>query len=68
VRNDKARRFLAALPPRPPACLEASFPSVAPESLAMLQRLLAFDPSARPTAAQLLADPYFDGALPLGGV
>jgi serine/threonine protein kinase len=37
------------------------FPNVDPLALRLLQRLLAFDPKDRPTAAEALADPYFKG-------
>ena len=35
------------------------FPKADPAALTILKRLLAFDPSDRPTAEQALADPYF---------
>lgn len=35
-------------------------PHMSPSLRALLARCLAFDPSARPTAEALLADPYFD--------
>lgn len=40
---------------------EQYFPKADPNALNILKRLLAFDPSDRPTAEQALADPYFAG-------
>lgn len=37
------------------------FPSITPEALDLLSRLLAYDPSERPTAAEALAHPYLAG-------
>ncbi|KAJ9523945.1 hypothetical protein QJQ45_022410 [Haematococcus lacustris] len=59
ISNIKARTFLAALPPKQPRNLAEKFPSAHPAALALLARLLSFDPLDRPTAAQALADPYF---------
>ncbi|KAJ9531540.1 hypothetical protein QJQ45_015001, partial [Haematococcus lacustris] len=59
VRNEKARRFLAAMRKKCAAPLEQVFPAADPAALRLLQRLLAFDPADRPTAEQALADPYF---------
>lgn len=41
--------------------MQAFFPRAEPAALALLKRLLAFDPSDRPTADEALADPYFAG-------
>ncbi|GFH32074.1 mitogen-activated protein kinase, partial [Haematococcus lacustris] len=59
ISNVKARTFLAALPPKQPRNLADKFPSAHPAALALLRRLLSFDPLDRPTAAQALEDPYF---------
>jgi len=59
VRNDKARRFLANMRPKPGCDLAAYFPKADRGALNLLKRLLAFDPSDRPTAEEALADPYF---------
>uniref|UniRef100_A0A6U0CUJ7 mitogen-activated protein kinase n=2 Tax=Ostreococcus mediterraneus TaxID=1486918 RepID=A0A6U0CUJ7_9CHLO len=61
VRNEKARRFLQNMRIKPALPLVEKFPNVAPKALNLLSKLLAFDPDDRPTAAQALADPYFDG-------
>ncbi len=56
---------LSCAPPRPVVpCAQAKpfaqkFSNASPAALALLQRLLAFDPLDRPTAAEALADPYF---------
>ena len=33
-----------------------------PKALALLRRMLAFDPQQRPSAVEALRDPYFTGA------
>jgi serine/threonine protein kinase len=59
VRNEKARRFLASMRKKPGVDLAAYFPRADAGALALLRRLLAFDPTDRPTAEEALADPYF---------
>lgn len=59
IGNQKARAFLYALAPKPAKDFKDKFPNATPAALALLQRLLAFDPADRPTAAEALADPYF---------
>lgn len=49
------------MPPKPPVPLEHKFPNADRGALALLQRLIAFDPADRPTAAEALCDPYFTG-------
>ncbi|KAF7822575.1 mitogen-activated protein kinase 19-like [Senna tora] len=61
VRNDKARKYLTEMREKFPVPFEQKFPNVDPLALRLLQRLLAFDPKDRPTAAEALADPYFKG-------
>jgi len=61
VRNEKARKFLQNMRIKPAVPLSEKFPKVAPKALNLLSKLLAFDPDDRPTAAQALADPYFEG-------
>lgn len=61
VRNEKARRFLLNMRPKPASPLAHHFPRADPAALRLLARLLAFDPAARPTADEALADPYFAG-------
>lgn len=64
VQNEKARRFLLNMRHKPATPLSQAFPGVDRQSLAMLQRMLVFDPDGRPSAAQLLSDPYFKGKEP----
>eukprot|EP00958_Prasinococcus_capsulatus_P013061 scaffold1318_cov388-Prasinococcus_capsulatus_cf.AAC.82 len=59
VRNEKARRFLQTMPKKPAVPFQQKFPGVKDDALSLLARLLAFDPAARPTAAEALQDPYF---------
>mmetsp|Transcript_16295 Transcript_16295/g.35225 ORF Transcript_16295/g.35225 Transcript_16295/m.35225 type:complete len:682 (+) Transcript_16295:136-2181(+) len=61
VRNEKARRFLNSMRKKPPVPFELFFPRADPAALALLRRLLAFDPAERPAAEEALADPYFAG-------
>ena len=61
VRNEKARRFLQNMRIKPTLPLSEYFPNIEPKALNLLSKLLAFDPDDRPTAAQALADPYFEG-------
>jgi serine/threonine protein kinase len=44
---------------KPGVDLAAYFPRADAGALALLRRLLAFDPSDRPSAEEALADPYF---------
>ncbi|KAI4385077.1 hypothetical protein MLD38_003140 [Melastoma candidum] len=61
VRNEKARRYLTSMRKKQPIPFEQKFPNADPLALRLLQRLLAFDPNDRPTAAEALSDPYFKG-------
>ncbi len=61
VRNEKARRFLQNMRRKPGVPFETHFPRADAGALALLRRLLAFDPAERPTAEAALADPYFAG-------
>eukprot|EP00798_Chlamydomonas_sp_ICE-L_P027646 gene27646-7285_t len=61
VRNEKARRFLLGMKNKPSVPFETYFPKGNPAALALLKRLLSFDPSDRPSAEEALADPYFKG-------
>ncbi|KAG2426711.1 hypothetical protein HYH02_014751 [Chlamydomonas schloesseri] len=61
VRNEKARRFLLNMRPKPGIPFETHFPRADRSALRLLRRLLAFDPAERPTAEEALADPYFTG-------
>ena len=61
VRNEKARRYLTSMRKKQPVPFAHKFPNADPLALRLLERLLAFDPKDRPTAAEALADPYFKG-------
>ncbi|KAI3969385.1 hypothetical protein MKX01_019946 [Papaver californicum] len=61
VRNDKARRYLSTMRRKQPVPFAQKFPNADPIALRLLERLLAFDPKDRPTAAEALGDPYFRG-------
>ncbi|GKV15502.1 hypothetical protein SLEP1_g26289 [Rubroshorea leprosula] len=61
VRNDKARRYLTTMRKKQPVPFQQKFPNADPSALHLLERLLAFDPTDRPTAEEALADPYFKG-------
>lgn len=61
VRNEKARRFLQNMRKKAGVPFEQYFPRADRGALALLRRLLAFDPADRPTAEEALADPYFAG-------
>eukprot|EP00898_Chlorokybus_atmophyticus_P004953 jgi/Chlat1/5459/Chrsp36S05421 len=61
VRNEKARRYLGSMRRKQGIPFEHKFPNADPAALRLLKRLLAFDPSQRPTAEEALSDPYFKG-------
>ncbi|KAF0918535.1 hypothetical protein E2562_024795 [Oryza meyeriana var. granulata] len=61
IRNEKARRYLANMRKKPRVPFSQKFPGADPMALHLLERLLAFDPKDRPTAAEALTDPYFTG-------
>ncbi|EOA30165.1 hypothetical protein CARUB_v10013281mg [Capsella rubella] len=61
VRNEKARKYLNEMRKKTLIPFSQKFPNADPLALRLLQRLLAFDPKDRPTAAEALADPYFKG-------
>ncbi|KAK9091659.1 hypothetical protein Sjap_024836 [Stephania japonica] len=61
IRNEKARRYLSSMRKKPAVPFSQKFPKVDPLALRLLERLLAFDPKDRPSAAEALADPYFQG-------
>eukprot|EP00250_Pteridium_aquilinum_P035006 c8446_g1_i1 orf=1285-2421(-) len=59
IRNEKARKYLSAMRKKKPVPFHQKFPNVDPMAVRLLQRLLAFDASDRPTAEEALADPFF---------
>ncbi|XP_019057662.1 PREDICTED: mitogen-activated protein kinase 19-like [Tarenaya hassleriana] len=61
VRNEKARKYLTGMRKKNPIPFSQKFSNADPLALRLMQRLLAFDPKDRPTAAEALSDPYFKG-------
>ncbi|KAK8567564.1 hypothetical protein V6N13_105524 [Hibiscus sabdariffa] len=61
IRNEKARKYLNSMRKKKPIPFSKKFPTVDPLALNLLERLIAFDPSDRPSAEEALADPYFEG-------
>jgi hypothetical protein len=61
VRNEKARRFLMNMRKKQGQAFEVVFQKADRAALALLKRMLAFDPVERPTSEEALADPYFAG-------
>ncbi|KAK1867188.1 hypothetical protein I4F81_009695 [Pyropia yezoensis] len=62
VRDTAAKRYLLSLPASAgggPNALAAALPSADPNAVRIIRRLLAFDPRARASAAELLGDPWF---------
>lgn len=53
VRNEKARRYLTSMRKKQPVPFAQKFPNADPLALRLLERLLAFDPKDRPTAAEV---------------
>lgn len=66
VRNEKARRYLTSMRKKQPVPFAQKFPNADPLALRLLERLLAFDPKDRPTAAQVCCDsgPFLFQILP----
>ena len=68
VRNEKAKRFLANMREKQAISFTKHFHSADPKALALLKRMLSFDPQQRPSAVEALRDPYFHGALLLRSI
>ncbi|XP_022955091.1 mitogen-activated protein kinase 9-like [Cucurbita moschata] len=60
IRNEKARRYLGNMRKKTPVPFSRKFPNADPLALRLLERLLAFDPKRRLTAAEALTDSYFN--------
>ena len=61
VRNEKAKRFLANMREKQSISFTKHFHGADPKALALLRRMLSFDPQQRPSAVEALRDPYFHG-------
>ncbi|KAG0492879.1 hypothetical protein HPP92_005968 [Vanilla planifolia] len=61
IRNEKAKRYLYNMRKKHKVSFCQKFSGADPLALALLERLLSFDPKDRPTAEEALADPYFHG-------
>lgn len=60
VATETMKRYLQSLPFFPSMDKRGCFPGVSDEGTYLLERLLAFDPRDRPTAAEALRYPYFN--------
>ena len=52
--------YVKKLPARPRTDLGDKYPATEKSGIALLQRMLEFNPNKRPTAQEALEDPYFD--------
>ena len=58
IESEKARRYIASLPFKPPIPPERIFPNANPEAIQLLQRMLIFHPGKRITVEEALSHPY----------
>ncbi|KAL4560644.1 hypothetical protein LXL04_032797 [Taraxacum kok-saghyz] len=59
IRNEESRKYLTKMRKKKPIPFSRKFPNADPLALRLLERMLAFDPTNRPTAEEALSDPYF---------
>jgi serine/threonine protein kinase len=57
--NDKAKEYIRSLKVKPPVPLDKLYPDANPLAIDCMQKLLAFDPNKRMSAAEALTHPYF---------
>eukprot|EP00210_Caulerpa_lentillifera_P004044 g3857.t1 len=65
IEHGRAKKFLTQMRHKNGVDFTEKFPGVDPAAVQLLKRLLEFDPAARPTAEEALADPYFSGLPPV---
>ena len=53
VRNEKARRYLSSMRKKAHVPFQTKFPNADPLAVRLLERMLAFDPTHRPTAEEV---------------
>jgi len=58
IESEKARRYIASLPFKPPIPHERIFPNANPEAISLLKQMLVFNPYKRCTVEQSLAHSY----------
>eukprot|EP01086_Lenisia_limosa_P007491 TRINITY_DN27328_c0_g1_i1.p1 TRINITY_DN27328_c0_g1~~TRINITY_DN27328_c0_g1_i1.p1 ORF type:complete len:303 (-),score=81.45 TRINITY_DN27328_c0_g1_i1:75-983(-) len=58
IESEKARRFVQALPAKKRCSFSRLYPNSSAPALALLKRMLVFDPRKRITVSEALADPY----------
>lgn len=60
IRSDQALQFLHGLPFKPKVQWSSLYPEASSKVLDLLDKLLQFHPSKRPTAEEAMGHPYFD--------
>lgn len=58
--SEQARRYLSNLPHRPKVPFSTLYPNANPWAIALIEKMLKFNPNDRPTVEQCLADSYFE--------
>jgi mitogen-activated protein kinase 1/3 len=53
IRNEKAKHYLSSMRRKKLIPLTQKFPNADPLAMRLLERMLAFDPKDRPTAAEV---------------
>ncbi|GJN28132.1 hypothetical protein PR202_gb16217 [Eleusine coracana subsp. coracana] len=56
IRNEKAKRYLSSMRRKKPIPFTQKFPNADPLGLRLLEKMLAFDPKDRPSAAENIAN------------